>query len=628
VQGSLLPIAGALVELQHREADEFWNIDLEYGQGIDTLARTQTDADGRFRFDVERARQHRLQVTAIGFAPMTVLRRTGGAEVLVEMSRGADIDGVVRCEGKSVVDADVRVVIAGEDGDIAVGRTDAGGAFHFAGLQAAKVYVQVRATHLQQKWEKLDLVPGQQHHLEIDLEPGKVLRGRVLDAHTSIPIADAEVSDSWTFRRAVRSDGLGCFELPGLPDQDFVMCQVRAPGYASAARNVGRKLDEAVEFRLTRGGSVIGRIVDEAGLPVCDVYAAVCASYQDATGYGLCDLIPAIVAIDGRFHASGLRPDQHYWILCRAHGFGSRVQALPRLAVDGEQLDVGDIVLRAAGGIEGRVVDDHGAGSCEMRVSVSGASAGWDAQLASGAKPRHVSQFEDRSVVTDHAGRFRITALARGSYRVSVRPSGHRDLIHTMVTVEDGVVRTGVELVVPAGQSITGTLAYPDGRAMTGSHGIEARSQGKQYSAEVDGKGAFRFGGLAEGAYDLSMMSPPKGWSLTPRRQVPAGATDLRLIYEPASFVSGRVVDANGAPAAARVLVYIDGVRMVALWNRTDDEGRFRIEVPPGFVGVVQAGLASDTKLEGRQTDVVAGQSDVQLVLQPRQWPTPAASRR
>src|SRR5204863_179693 len=84
--------------LLRRDADEFHNLDLEYGKQIDTLAATRSDADGRFAFPVARARQHRLFVLAPACAPTTVFGCTGGAEVVVRVGAGAVVEGVVRAE--------------------------------------------------------------------------------------------------------------------------------------------------------------------------------------------------------------------------------------------------------------------------------------------------------------------------------------------------------------------------------------------------------------------------------------------------------------------------------------------------------------------------------------------------
>ena len=191
-----LGIADAEVQLQLRDADQFWNIDLEYGEKTKVLARLRTDVEGRFRVPVQRALRHRLRVEARGYARKVVPSCAGGAETVVELVRGASLDGVVRCSGKPLVDVPIRIAVYGESIELATGRTDAGGAFRFVGLSPADALVQVQSPLHEEKWQRVTLLPEGAHHVDIDVPGGKTLRGRVLDASTRAPIAGADVSDS------------------------------------------------------------------------------------------------------------------------------------------------------------------------------------------------------------------------------------------------------------------------------------------------------------------------------------------------------------------------------------------------------------------------------------------------
>ncbi len=619
--GTRRPIEGADVELLHCDADEFWNLDLAYGERVASLARRRTGADGRFRFDVARARAHRLAVRAIGFAPAVALQCTGGSDVVVELARGASVSGVVRSAGKPVADATVRLAVRGVTVELALARTDHDGAFRCADVAPANAFVQVRANDLQEHWREIDIAAGTSQHLEIELEAGRTLRGRVVDAGTGAPIADARVSDSWTMRRVVRTDADGRFALLGLRDDSFVMCHVEARGYATAGRNVGGALDRPAEFRLVRGGDVAGRIVDEHAAPLANAYAAVCTEIVEAPGMRGADWIAATVAADGRFVAVGLRPAQHYWLYVRAAGFGTRVYALARALGSGERLDVGDVVLRAAGGVEGRVVDDAGAGMPGLSVSIAGTNGDRLAWLEGGARLEPVTQFERRSGRTDEAGRFRFGGLAGGTYEISVRPPGRGAAIATNVDVEDGARRDDVVLTIAVGRSLSGTLVR-DPAAGTEPLYLTATPQhrggGDDYSAKVGADGSFRFDGLADGVYTITLLSPPKDWVLAPQLGVAAGATNLRLVLERAAFVSGRVVDLAGKPVKVQLWARPDGVDAGLRVHLTDDEGRFRIAVAPSFRGTI-GGAPPDSPLQyGKADGVVAGQADVVVTVQRR----------
>ncbi len=620
VGGSGAPVEGAHVTLRHRDADEFWNLDLDYGERIETVGETKSAADGTFRFAVPRALQHQLSVRAAGFAPVTLTSIAGGSEVIVEMRQGAAIEGIVRSGGQGLVDIPVKINVVGENVALAHGRTAAGGAFAFTDLQPREVFVQVKSPRHSEKWERLALESGKTHRVEIEVDPGKTLRGCVVEATTGTPVVDAEVSDSWTFERVVRTGLDGTFELAGMKSRGFGSVQVRARGHASAFANVTDKLDEFVEVRLVRGSEVVGRVLDADGAPLRSAYVAFAANFEEGLGMHGCDWIRAEVGADGRFVALGLRPVLHYWLYVRAAGKGSRVYALPRKFDSGERHDVGDIVMRGAGGVEGRVVDDAGGPLADVEVTLRGANEDGLQWCAGGAGPTQVVQFAMREAKTDAEGVFRFTAVSAGAYQVSVRPDGRSRPTQQEVQVRDGDV-VEVELGVERGLSIAGRLTFSDGRApgdaAAGLH-LRARSSksgGHGSTSRVKADGAFAFRGLEPGAYAVSLFGAPEGWSFLPRPHVVAGTGDLQLTLEPSSFIAGKVVDADGKPAKALVMVSFEGEVVSSGSHVTNAEGRFRIEVVPAFRGRIVAWLMENQRVQAWLEDVAAGREDLVLEL-------------
>jgi RNA polymerase sigma-70 factor (ECF subfamily) len=611
------PIADAAVELLHRPADEFWNLDLQYGEQVAALARVRTGADGTFRFDVERARPHRLRVTAGGYATTTVLQRTGGSVVVVALARGALLHGVVRASGKPLVDAEVRVAVRGEDLELGLGRTDGGGAFRFSDLPAARVFVQVRSRDFEEAWRDLELVAGRQHDVTVELAAGQALVGKVVDDTTGIPIVEAEVSDSWVGRRVVRSDGEGRFRLAGLRDQGFLMLHVHAQGYASWSQNVAGTLADERVVRLRRGGEVTGRLVDAAGTAIVDAYVAVASEVEEAPGMRGNDWLRAPVGPDGRFLALGLRPELHYSLLVRSPGRGARVYLLPRPLASGERHDVGDVVLRAAGGIEGVVVDERGEPWASASVSVRGSNADVQAWAAA-AKAEPPTQFLDRGVLCDSRGRFRIHGLAAGRFALSARMSGREEGESKRVAVVDGQIREEVRLVLVRGLSLRGVVRRADGVPLDAAQIDELWLQvgeaiGETRDARIEASGAFSVLGLRAGTCTVSALRAPKGWSLAPQR-VEAGAEDVQLVLEPCSHVAGQVVDGDGKPMRVGVSVFSEGSGG-ALVHQTDADGRFRIEVPPSFVGKVSVNVPTNPFASVGADNVRAGTEDLCLVV-------------
>jgi RNA polymerase sigma-70 factor (ECF subfamily) len=615
------PVVAAKVELRYRDADSFWNLDLVYGERTSTLAHALSDRDGRFRFDVARASPHRLVVEAAGFAPKTALQCTGGSEVTIELTRGATLTGVVRSSGKPVIDATVCIEVRGESVELAAGQTDASGAFRFAGLSPALVYVQTSSARFAEKWTRFEIAEGGQQHLDIELEAGKVLRGRVLDAATGAPIQGARIADSWTMKRSVRSDVDGRFELAGLIADNYLMCQVMADGYASAQRNVGLQLESEVEFRLHRGGAVRGRIVDASGTAMAAAYVALCANFMEVPGMQDADWVAARLDASGRFLASGLRCHGHYWILLRAPGYGTRTYPLAHVLAEGEQLDVGDVVLHQAALIEGTVADEHGEPIAGIEVSVHGQNQDYRAWLAAAAEIDEVSQFCSRDTKTDGNGRFRFAGLAGGSYTVRASSERREPGAEVAVTLADGELREGIPLVVETGLALAGVLIAVDGKPFGDMLYLAAHAEGENAQAgrsvAIGADGSFRFAQLKAGTYTIAMTKQPAGQVMAPLFHVEAGRTDLRIALEVPSSVSGKVVDHLGKPMRANVYAFHDGVRSSAAAQLCLSDGTFRLEVPSSFRGRIGASLPARVVGGAQVTvhDVVAGRSDLLLTI-------------
>ena len=617
--GSRQPIAHVDVELLHRDADEFRNLDLAYATRERSLARCRTDDRGRFRFQVERARVHRLAVRAAGYPPTTLLQRIGGSEVVVALTRGAAVDGVVRSGGQPVAGAAVRIAVRGEPTELAAGHTDGSGAFRFVDLPAASVFVQVTSPRFTEEWRQLDVVAGEQHHVEIELQPGGTVRGRVVDAETGAPIAGAVVAESWTLDPHVRTDPDGRFVLGGLRVQTGMPCYVHAPGFASAARDLTGQLEQDVVFRLGRGGTVTGRLVDAAGAVVTDAYVAVAATYMAVPGLGDCDWLPAGIGADGRFVVGGLRPELHYWLFVRARGFGTRVYALPRPLANGERHDVADVVLHAPARVEGRVVDDAGRPLPRVEVTIVGSNPDSGAWLRAEPQPERVHYFDERHVHTDAAGRFGFGALAAGAYELRAEPPGRNEQFTRAVDVADGGLAEGIELVVPRGLALAGSVERAPGAASEVLWLLASPEEGgEQLTARVARDGTFRFDGLVVGRYTVSLAQAVAGFVLEPLRRVEAGATDVRLVLERAATIGGRGVDDAGRPVRARVWSRAAGSESGSAVRSTDANGRFSLEVSPRFRGSIGAALADEWTRQVELPDVDAGRTDVLLALPPR----------
>ena len=145
--------------------------------------------------------------------------------------------------------------------------------------------------------------------------------------------------------------------------------------------------------------------------------------------------------------------------------------------------------------------------------------------------------------------------------------------------------------------------------------------------------GTFRVLGLAEGTYTIhvdlgfvKMKDPSAALASGKWSGIRAGAHDLRLVLSRAQSITGRVLGADGGPAQDAWVNAIDpedaaGFMPVAS-TRSDNEGRFKLDVPAGMRVDLQANL--EAKVAGTDvgeewlattTGVAAGATDVVLKL-------------
>jgi hypothetical protein len=172
----------------------------------------------------------------------------------------------------------------------------------------------------------------------------------------------------------------------------------------------------------------------------------------------------------------------------------------------------------------------------------------------------------------------------------------------------------GIELVVPTGGVIAGTVRYADGRAVGDEAADLWLTSSRGGNARIGPGGRFRFEGLESGEHDLSMLNGPAGFALAPRRGVPAGTVDLELVLRPAAKLAGTVVDGDGRGLAARVIVrWAEVLGGGSTMHATDGDGRFEIEVPSEFDGSVHAMLPDSPRVQASIEDVTAGRRDLEL---------------
>ncbi len=289
------------------------------------------------------------------------------------------------------------------------------------------------------------------------------------------------------------------------------------PGQPDAARagsaSVTAGATTTIDARLQRAGTIAGTVTTKAGKPLPHV----CVDLADPkTGQFIdpTNEFDGITNRHGNYRIGGLTPGRY---LVQFFGCGVRprfaeqwfdhktliTSATPVTVRPARTTSGVNAALAPAGGISGKVTDSAGkpvSGVCIEALSVA-AEDGND------------------EVITNAAGKYTVTGLAATHYAVSFRSCGKRTDLGSVtlpsVAVRAGVVRTGVNVRLTAGGSISGTVSADTLGTNAGANicvivtpvtfsgNLSARFATEQL--ELTGSnGHYTVGNLAPGTYKLS----------------------------------------------------------------------------------------------------------------------------
>jgi uncharacterized GH25 family protein len=322
----------------------------------------------------------------------------------------------------------------------------------------------------------------------IDLEPGSLMRGRVVDDGGN-PVADAEVAVRWQvmadrYERRATSDPDGRFIIGGLPDH---VLKLRASASEFAERNLEevRPGSDDVVVTLVRRGGIRGTVkLAEGGIPssfTVRTYAergATAPSQKVETSAGSFE----IRNLDPGAHSVEIRASG------RAPGRLERVQVRP-----GSSTDVGEISLRPGLELEGRVVMADGG------AAVAGASI----RIDRGAGPSSWTQESGEFVaVSDAGGRFVFHELEAGRFTLTLFHSEFAP-VQRSIDLDPAARKSEIEIGLTGGGEIRGVVIDSDGLPVAGAdvviyRGVRGFDLRMTSTAE---DGSFHFPRLAAGTY-------------------------------------------------------------------------------------------------------------------------------
>jgi RNA polymerase sigma factor (sigma-70 family) len=542
----------------------------------------ETESDGSFVFEGLIARYYRVEAAAgERYAGPAGLRLTDTSEPLtLRLATGGILEVVVtdRDGGKPIAGADIelRAPLAwsgktGADGVATlrgVGPTWAPLAVTAKGFAPASVLASTSGD------------PKAPDRIAVTLGKGAAFAGTVVDENGK-PVGGARVTAALVTepfpvvdprRDGVLTDEDGAFTFPALASGTYRMSATDATHAAATSSPItldGVTARKGLELVMTAGGAVRGLVTDSTGKPVA-------AADVSVVSRGFVVWRPrrqSFTDADGRFAITGL--PRRAVELVAWHPSGSSSIAQADLTATRE-IDL-KIVLDVTGAITGTVVDPKGEPVDNAQVVAEPVSTGGKNDIAVWTVRG------DQEVVSDAGGGFRFSGLPAGSYRVRAAR-----MDSTTGWAPGGVVASPgdapLRIVVPDDGAVTGKVELPDGKppalfTVEVAHGAAVPTASKD--------GAFTADAPA-GNIRVRIAGPgfvPKLVEAT----VEAGKTaDLGTIsVEAGRSVSGRVLDANGAPVAgAKVAagalltgggneLYIENESIMARSTDTDAEGRY-----------------------------------------------------
>ncbi|MCG2782620.1 MAG: carboxypeptidase regulatory-like domain-containing protein [Candidatus Altiarchaeales archaeon] len=346
-----------------------------------------------------------------------------------------------------------------------------------------------------------------------------------------------------------------------------------------------------VNFVLSAGGSISGTVTDSTGNPVAN---AELNAWQSEGGYGGGW---AMTGSDGTYTMTGLSSGT-YNIEVRAGDYSS---AMKTVTVTAGQDSIVDFVLSVGGSISGTVTYSDDSPASNLRVECwNEMGSGWG------------------DAFTDTTGAYTISGLSTGTYRVEVRTddsTANYAVDSQTVSVTAGQETTGVNFVLSAGGSVSGTVTDASGPVAN----IRVECWNEQGSGWGDAmtatEGTYTINGLSTGTYRVMVRSEEADTNYATAEKtvsVTAGqeTTGVDFVLTAGGSISGTVTYAGSPVANMRVECWKqEGMGWGDAW--TESDGTYTITgLSSGVYELeVRSGDGTTSYASSRKTaTVVAGQ--------------------
>jgi hypothetical protein len=270
------------------------------------------------------------------------------------------------------------------------------------------------------------------------------------------------------------------------------------------------------------------------------------------------------------------------------------------------------VTLERTAEISGRVLDDS-------REPIAGASVALVRSESSLRRMREPEPEVQEMGIADSRGRFQISGVPPGVWKLEVRAKDYAPGSADRVEVAEGESLDDIEIVLRRGARLTGRVVTVDG---SGVPDARVRAAGQNTVTGEDGRFLFS-DRISAGPFEIKAEHPDFGLAEELVTLSPGDdAEEVELVLEPGWIVAGKVIDSEGRGLPAALVTLRSHDQAPSSFAQTASDGSFHFRnVQPGRYSIV-ARKFRDTLLEG-ELEVVLNDKSVQnleLILQSGGW--------
>ncbi len=428
------------------------------------------------------------------------------------------------------------------------------------------------------------------------LSTGVSITGTITDSNGN-GIANIWV-DAWSESGSwggANTDSSGNFTIGGLTDDTVYNVNIGHPDYAnqSATVTTGTSGSAAVEVSFTLGtGYSISGTVTVGGTPVQNAWVN---AWSDSLMTGRGEPTDA----NGNYVIKGLTPASDYRVDVWVEGYASQFydgvtmwdQATLVNIIGGSQENI-NFSLSEGSSITGSITVPASGGTNDIWVNAWSDTAGG----------MGVSVNSDDFVVSGDtkSATYTIAGLMPATdYKVDIWSPDYQHVFYdgvsdwmqaTKVTVTADVSTEGINFLLSAGKSISGTVSVPESGNLNNLWvNAWSESEGSSGGSMVAGDGTYEITGLASAAdfvvdiwseeYGYQVYNGKRNWENADRvSTVEADATGINFDLSAGKSISGQITDTNGNGIAnAWVNIWSESGRF-GRGEPTDQDGNFIIK--------------------------------------------------